>query len=194
MDFLVAHFSAIVFYTLAAVAAAGAVGVITFRHPVHAALSLLVTFLAVAALFVERHAEFLAAVQVLVYAGGIMVLFLFVIMLVNVRHITDRAFLWQVAPYAVLGGVVLGALMAAALLIGVLAAGGGDLDALRSVPGPDGASTVIGNTEAVGQVLYTTYLVPFEIVSVVLLVAMIGAIIFGRRDAALDARKGGGEL
>jgi NADH-quinone oxidoreductase subunit J len=194
MDFLVAHFSEIVFYLLAGLAVAGAVGVITLRHPVHAALALLATFLVVAALFVLRHAEFLAAVQIMVYAGGIMVLFLFVIMLVNVRKIGDEDFLWRQAPSAVMAGVVLGALMAASILVGVLAAGGGNVDALRSVTGADGASTIVGNTEAVGQVLFTTYLVPFEVVSVVLLVAMIGAIIFGRRDAALDGRKGGGRL
>ena len=85
MDALIANFGAIVFYTLAAVAVAGAAGVIGLRNPVHAAMSLLLTFLAVAGLFVLQHAELIAAVQVLVYAGGVMVLFLFVIMLVNVR-------------------------------------------------------------------------------------------------------------
>jgi NADH-quinone oxidoreductase subunit J len=189
MDFLVANFETVVFYTLAILTVVGGVGVIALRNPVHAALSLLWTFLMVAALFVLRHAEFLAAVQVLVYAGGIMVLFLFVIMLVNVRGITpDTVFLSQLGPVAVLAGVLIGTLLAAVILLGVLAAGPpGDPAALRTV----GEETP-GNTEAVAMVLSTSYLVPFEVVSVVLLVAMIGAIIFGRRDAALTGH--GGEV
>lgn len=181
MDFIVAHFEQILFYTLAVLTIAGGIGVIVLKSPVHAALSLLWTFLMVAALFVLRHAEFLAAVQVLVYAGGIMVLFLFVIMLVNVRGIRpDAAFLSQLAPLAVVAGVLVGALLAFVILIGVFAASPGDVTALQQV-----GDETPGNTEAVGMVLYTRYLVPFEVVSVVLLVAMIGAIIFGRREAAL---------
>ena len=187
MDFIVSHFAQIVFYTLAVLTVAGGVGVIALRNPVHAALSLLWTFLMVAALFVLRHAEFLAAVQVLVYAGGIMVLFLFVIMLVNVRGLTpDTVYLSQLAPLAIVAGVLIGALLAVVFSLGVLAAGSHDATALQQVDG-----RVVGNTEAVGMVLYTKYLVPFEVVSVVLLVAMIGAIIFGRRDAALV--RGAGE-
>ncbi len=186
MDFLVTHFAEIVFYLLAGLAVAGGVGVIACRSPVHSALCLLGTFLVVAALFVLRHAEFLAAVQALVYAGGIMVLFLFVIMLVNVRKLKpEGAFLSAQAPLAVAAGVLVGALMALALLLGVLASGEADTAALRAVDGQ-----VLGNTEAIGWVLYRTYLVPFEIVSLVLLVAMIGAIVFGRRDAGLEGKAG----
>jgi len=161
MEYLIANFDAIFFYLVAALAVAGAVGVITLRSPVHAALALLETFIMVAVLFVLRHAEFLAVVQVLVYAGGIMVLYLFVIMLVKVKDLRPED--------AFLSGIVLG----------TMAAGAGAA-AMQTV----GEETV-GNTEAVGWLLYTKYLVPFEVVSVVLLVAMIGAIVFGRRDAAL---------
>ena len=186
MDFLVSNFESILFFVVAALTVAGGVGVIALKSPVHAALSLLSTFLMVAVLFVLRHAEFLAAVQVLVYAGGIMVLFLFVIMLVNVKGVgPETAFLTRWAPLAIVGGVLVGALLALLVLLGVLAAGSGDVSALQTVDG-----TVTGNTEAVGITLYTTYLVPFEIVSVVLLVAMIGAIVFGRRDAGLERRSG----
>ncbi len=186
MDFLLAHSAEIIFYGLAALTILGALGVVVLKSPVHSALSLLWTFLMVAALFILRHAEFLAAVQVLVYGGGIMVLFLFVIMLVNVHKMpVEAAFLGRVAPWAVLGGVLLGSLIALGVMLGTMATGGGDLDALRTITAADGAAMVAGNTEAVGLTLYTTYLVPFEIVSVVLLVAMVGAIVFGRRDAAL---------
>lgn len=189
MDFLVSNFEPILFYVVAVVTVAAGVGVVAFKNPVHSALSLLLSFVMVAVLFVLRHAEFLAAVQVLVYVGGIMVLFLFVIMLVNVKGLTpDSAFLSQLAPLAVVFGVLAGLLVAIFILFGVLATGSGDPTALQQVDGQ-----VVGNTEAVGMTLYTTYLVPFEVVSVVLLVAMIGAIIFGRRDAALDAPGGEGE-
>jgi len=186
MDFIVVHFEQIVFYVLAALTVAGAIGVITLKSPVHAALSLLWSFLMVAALFVLRQAEFLAAVQILVYAGGIMVLFLFVIMLVNVKGLhAESVFLSRIGPLAVMGGVLVGALLSVALLLGVLAA---------SPAGP-GLATVAGehagNTQAVGTALYTKYLVPFEVVSVVLLVAMIGAIIFGRKDPEME---GSGEV
>ena len=87
MDFLVTHFAELLFYVFAALAVAGGIGVVAFKSPVHSALSLLSTFLVVAVLFLLQHAEFVAAVQVMVYAGGIMVLFLFVMMLVNVRSL-----------------------------------------------------------------------------------------------------------
>lgn len=173
----IANFAAIVFYLLAAVAVAGAVGVILFRSPVHAALSLLLTFLGVAGLFVLSHAEFLAAVQVLVYAGGVMVLFLFVIMLVNVRTLpTEGQYVRRLIPAA----VILGALLAVLVGAGLWAAGHapvGGAAALTAVQGQE-----LGNTEAVGWNLYRDYLLPFEVVSVVLLVAMIGAIVMGRRE------------
>ena len=185
METLVANFGAIFFYVVAALAVAGGIGVITFKNPVHAALALLETFVMVAVLFILRHAEFLAAVQVLVYAGGIMVLYLFVIMLVRVKNLrVEEVFLSGVAPLAVLGGVLLGTLVAAGILLGSMAAGDASADVMRTIV-TEGGAEVIGNTEAVGWVLYMKYLVPFEIVSVLLLVAMIGAIVFGRRDAAL---------
>ena len=135
------------YLVVAALTVAGGVGVIALKNPVHSALSLLSTFLMVAVLFVLRHAEFLAAVQVLVYAGGIMVLFLFVIMLVNVKEVgPETAFLTRWAPLAIVGGVLVGALLALLVLLGVLAAGSGDVSALQTV---DGAVT--GNTEAVGS-------------------------------------------
>ena len=181
MDFLLANFGAILFYVVAGITVVAAIGVVTLRNPVHAAVSLLLTFLMVAVLFIMNHAEFLAAVQVLVYAGGIMVLYLFVIMLVRITDIgPGKVFLSGIAPLAILAGVVLGCLIAIGNLLGSRAAGDGSTAAMTAIDGE-----AIGNTEAVGWLLYMKYLVPFEVVSVVLLVAMIGAIVFGRRDAAL---------
>ena len=188
-----ANFGAILFYVVAVITVAAAVGVVTLRNPVHAAVSLLLTFFMVAVLFIMNHAEFLAAVQVLVYAGGIMVLYLFVIMLVRVKNLSiEEVFLTGIAPLAVLGGVLLGTLVAAGILLGSMAAGDASADVMRTIV-TEGGSEVIGNTEAVGWVLYMKYLVPFEIVSVLLLVAMIGAIVFGRRDAALAESGEGAE-
>jgi len=176
MDFLVAHFAQLVFVFLAAVSLAGALGVVLLRQPVHAALSLLASFLGVAGLFVLAHGEFLAAVQVLVYAGGVMVLFLFVIMFVNVRAAhKEQQYLRPLVP-----GAVVGSLLFAALALGAVWALGGRAGAqpgaLTAVEGEQ-----LGNTEAVAWLLYRDYLLPFEVVSVLLLVAMVGAIVLGAK-------------
>ncbi len=185
MDFLVAHFAELLFYFLAGLTVLFALGVVLFKNPVHSALSLLATFVTVAMLFIFSHAEFLGAVQLMVYAGGIMVLFLFVIMLARTEGIqSEAAFLSNMAPAAVVGGVLLGALISAGILLGVLASGHGNPAALEMV---DGAR--LGNTEAVSMLLYTKYLIPFEVVSVILLVAMIGAIVFGRKDRFSEVGK-----
>lgn len=176
MDFLVAHFAHAVFLFLALLSLGGAVGVVALKHPVHAALALLFSFLGVAGLFVLAHGEFLAAVQVLVYAGGVMVLFLFVIMFVNVRTADKEAqYLKPLVPLAVVGGLLF-AVLALTALWALGARPLGETTPLVSVAGE-----VVGNTEAVGWVLYRDYLLPFEIVSVLLLVAMVGAIVLGRK-------------
>lgn len=181
MDWVVANVVPIVFYTAAVLVVAGAAGVIWFRNPIHAALSLLATFLAVAGLFVLQHAEFIAAVQIVVYAGGVMVLFLFVMMLVNVRTLPRECqYVRSLLPAAVVTGGFLAAVVAAGLFArSYLAAA--DPAALTTVEGQ-----VMGNTEAVGWVLYRDFLLPFEVVSLVLLVAMLGAIVMGRRDRPED--------
>ena len=177
MSWFLVHFAQIVFYVLAACTVAGAIGVIGFRHPVNAALSLLGTFLSVAGLFVLMHAEFLAAVQILVYAGGIMVLFLFVIMLVRVRTIpSEPQYLRGLAPAA--AGV--GGLLAVLVGVGLWAAAQAPL--ANPAPLQQVQGMTLGNTEAVGWNLYRDYLLPFEVVSIVLLVAMIGAIVMGRKE------------
>jgi NADH-quinone oxidoreductase subunit J len=173
------------FWVLAAVVVIGAVGVVVMRQPVHSALFLLLSFVAVAGLFVLANAEFLAAVQILVYAGGIMVLFLFTIMLVNVRRQEREGFIHRQAGVAILFGaafyVVVGGLLvgeARKLAAGDLFAAA-DPAALAAVAFPGGS--VAGNSQAVGWALYRDYFLPFEIASVFLLVAMIGAVVLGKR-------------
>ena len=161
---------AIVFYGLSAVMLGSAVMVITRRNPVHAAVFLVLTFLAMAGLFVMMEAEFVAAVQVLVYAGGIVVLFLFVVMLVNLDVDWRPSGTWQ---------AVLGAGWALALVLLLLSA------AVDWRPGtaPEAASFRDGggNMQAVGELLYRDYLLPFELASVLLLVAMVGAVMLALR-------------
>jgi NADH-quinone oxidoreductase subunit J len=176
MDFLVTHGSSILFYVFAALALAGAVGVVTLRNPMYGALSLLLTFLAVAVLFLLRHAEFLAIVQIFVYGGGIMVLFLFVIMLVNLHRLREtRMFSRQTPAVAVLALVMLGIFVWVFLQVDFGPAG-----ALPEVF-VTAAGEPKGNPAAVAWDLYTLHLLPFEIASIFLLVAMIGAVSLGRR-------------
>ena len=177
MEFLTAHGAALLFYLFAGIALMSAVVVITQRNPMFGAIALLVTFLSIAALFVLRHAEFLAAVQIFVYGGGIMVLFLFVIMLVNLHKLKEtQTFLGQ-APMAFILGLLLVVLFGFIFLSAQFGTPPTSPEQLVSVDGE-----VAGNAQAVAWLLYREYLLPFEIASVFLLVAMIGAVVLGRRD------------
>ena len=167
---------AIAFYTIAAFILGFAVLVISTRDTVHSVLFLVLDFLFVAALYVLLGAEFLAAIQVLVYAGGIVVLYLFVVMLVNLKRPPEV----YEDPHR---RTNLGFALAAAVLmeLGAVAA----YAYARPAPALAGAAAVIpvsGNTEEVGWLLYTSYLIPFEIASMLLLVAMIGAIVLAKRE------------
>ena len=167
----------VIFFVFAAIALVAAVGVITLRNPMYCAISLLSCFLSVAVLFLLRHAEFLGIVQLFVYGGGIMVLFLFVIMLVNLYQLKDlRLFLGQSRPAAVI--VLAMAAFFIFLLAGVdFGPAFADPSAFVTVEGKE-----LGNSQAVAWSLYRDYLLPFEIASVFLLVAMIGAVVLGRRQ------------
>jgi len=178
MGSFVAHGPALLFYLFAALAVVGAVGVVALRNPMYGAISLLVTFLAVAVLFLLRHAEFLAVVQVFVYGGGIMVLFLFVIMLVNLHKLDQTKIFWRQSPAAlVLGLLLLGFFGWLFLHVGF---GPAFEQPQNFVTAGNGA--VAGNSQAVAWSLYRDYLLPFEIASLFLLVAMIGAVVLGRRQ------------
>ena len=176
MDFVVANGEAILFYLFAALALAGALLVISLRNPMYGAIGLLLSFLAVAALFLLRRAEFLAAVQVFVYGGGIMVLFLFVIMLVNLHRLRETRLFLSQWPLAGLMALLLVALFGLALSNVRFGPANPVPEAFVQV-GPK----IMGNSEAVAWVLYRDYLLPFEIASLFLLVAMIGAVVLGRR-------------
>ncbi|OQW62342.1 MAG: NADH-quinone oxidoreductase subunit J [Proteobacteria bacterium HN_bin10] len=146
--------------------------VVSLRNPVYSALSLLILFFHVAGLYVTLHAEFLAAVQVIVYAGAILVLYLFVVMLLNLKR-EDR-YHGQLPVGGLLG---LTLLTEAVLLFASRRSG-----ASEPAAATEAAAEAAGNTETIGEVLYSTYLFPFEVASLILLVAMIGAIILAKRD------------
>lgn len=166
---------AALFYLFGAVALAGGLSIVLSRNPMFGAMGLLATLLGVAGLFLLRAAEFVAAVQVFVYGGGVMVLFVFVIMLIRGEEMRAR------------GKYVPGALVAVAVALGVVtlltaaavslrAAPAGTLVALREIEGE-----AVGNTAALAWRLYRDFLLPFEIASIYLVVAMVGAVVLAQR-------------
>jgi NADH-quinone oxidoreductase subunit J len=179
----------IVFVVGAVVVLSGALGVILSRNPVHSALMLIMTLFGIAVLFVAQEAHFLAAVQVIVYAGAIVVLFLFVIMLLGV----DQAETLETEP---IGGQRPAAGVVALASVGLIV-----LLAVRAVQVSTGAQSVSGaldgegsNLEKLARVLFTDYLFAFEVTSVLLVIAVVGAVVLSRKPAPEDvqARKGAG--
>ena len=167
---------AFAFYFISACILGFAVLVISTKDTVHSVLFLVLDFLFVAALYVLLNAPFLAAIQVLVYAGGIVVLYLFVVMLVNLKRPPEA----HSDPHR---HTRLGFGLAAAVLaeLGAIAFYGSS-QPLAPVAISTAVIPVTGNTEQVGWLLYTSYLIPFEIASMLLLVAMIGAIVLAKRE------------
>jgi len=159
----------IVFYTFSLVMLAGAVMVITVRNPVYAALSLVLTFFSAAALWMLLEVEFLAIVLILVYVGAVMVLFLFVVMMLDINVAPLKEGFMRYLP----AGIAVAALMAIELLMVVWSKGRFE-EGAYPVPAPVAAD--YSNTKAVGEHLFTNYLLAFEVAGVVLLVAIIAAV------------------
>jgi len=168
------------FFYFALVIAASSVLVVALRNPIYSALSLLIMFFHVAGLYVTLHAEFLAAVQVIVYAGAILVLYLFVVMLLNLKQ--DDRYHRQWPAAAAVGSILALEAVMLTLVKGQPLADG-------PVGPPETVSEGLGNTEALGDVLYSTYLFPFEVASLLLLVAMIGAIMLAKKDLAVNSER-----
>ncbi|MCP9454796.1 MAG: NADH-quinone oxidoreductase subunit J [Nitrospira sp.] len=161
----------LVFGYFAGVIAVAAVLVVALRNPVYSVLSLLVMFFHVAGLYITLHAEFLAAVQIIVYAGAILVLYLFVLMLLNSKQDDRYHRQWQMA-------VILCCPLFLELMVLFAGVDPGATDPLAAAPMNSGED----NTRAIGLTLFSTYLFPFEVASLILLVAMIGAIMLAKRD------------
>lgn len=168
----------VVFIGAAAMVLAGALGVVLRSNPVHAALSLVLTLFGIAVMFISQEANFLAAVQVIVYAGAIVVLFLFVIMLLGVDKIEDVRTepIKAQRQLALIVGVGILALIATAVIKGrdTLAGSGPGID-VPSVADPD------ANTRQLSRVIFSDYVVAFEVTSVLLVIAVVGTVLLARR-------------
>lgn len=159
----------VIFFLLSVVALFGALNVAFQRNPVVGALNLILTILAIAGLYITLNADFLAAVQIIVYAGAIMILFLFVILLVNL----DRE-LWEDFSVFKLPTPILGGLLGVTLVVLLICAEVPVDPAQAATPDP-------GSGKEVGRLLFTEYAFPFEVASVILFAGMIGAIVLAKK-------------
>jgi NADH-quinone oxidoreductase subunit J len=168
--------SVLVFVTSALLILIGAIGVISVKNPVHAALCLIMTLLGVAVTFVAQSADFLAAVQIIVYAGAIVVLFLFVIMFLGVdrrEHIHFEPLVGQRAFAAVGVAITVGGLIAL-MATSHWVSGAASVTTKLSSGG--------GNVHELGTAVFTTYLFAFEVTAALLIIAVVGAVLLARRE------------
>ena len=167
----------ILFILLAIVAVVSALGMLLSKNAVYSALNLILNFCTIAVIYLVLGAPFIALAQITVYAGAIMVLFLFVIMLLGAERLNVGETLpWQ-RPLAVIAGVVLGALAVYTIFFRP-----------GTFPESGALEEGFGSPEAIGLVLFTEYLLPFEVVSILLLVAMVGVIVLTRRNTRKSDR------
>jgi NADH-quinone oxidoreductase subunit J len=167
----------ILFYIFAAVAIGGALGVVLAKSPVGSLLFMVATLASLAGTFVLLEAHFLAAIQIIVYAGAIMVLFLFVIMLLNLGHDYQKDLkggFFGILSFMVVG--VIAGLLARQIGVSAVFEPGAEAAAI------DAALREHGAVGAIAQPLYTTYVVPFEITGILLLVAIVGALVLAKRN------------
>ena len=160
----------VIFFLLAAIAVLGAISLILQRHPIHSALSLIVVMIALAGLYLLMGAEFVAAVQIIVYGGAIMVLFIFVIMLLNAGE-EERTNLSRLAFYA---GIPL-----AVAVTGLIAAAIVSSNSATSMASTSGTLT---STKTLSNLLFTEFVYPFELTSFLILIAILGAIVLAQRE------------
>jgi NADH-quinone oxidoreductase subunit J len=162
----------IFFYIFAVIAVISAIAVVSVRNPVHSAVYLIVCFLQVAAIFILLRAPFLAAVQVFIYVGAVMVLFLFAVMVLDVGK---ESFGEHMHSQAIPAVITVAGLLAVA--IWMISTG-----RLTAPLGPYTEEALAKNTEVIGKALYTQYIFPFEVVSLLLLIALIGAVVLVLKD------------
>jgi len=167
-----------IFFTFAAIALVGAVLVVTSKNTIHSAIWLITTLLATAGIYLQLRAELLFAVQVILYVGGIMVLFIFVIMLVNLDVSLRQIQFNRQTTVALVLALALGGLLP---VMHYFLHDQVWLPATQTARPVAAGVAAQGNTEMVGDVLFARYMVPFEVASVLLLVAMIGAVVMAKR-------------
>lgn len=161
-------FKTFVFYVLSAIMVIAGLRVITARNPVHAALFLVLAFFTAGGIWLLLAAEFLAIVLVMVYVGAVMVLFLFVVMMLDINIDRLREGFWSYLPVGALIGVL--------LVVEMILVLGGSYFGLAEMPAPPAAQAGYSNTRELGRLLYTDYVYPFELASLLLLVAMVVAV------------------
>ena len=162
------NFQDIIFYIFAAILVASALGVITARNPVYSALLLVLAFVTCAGLWLLLEAEFLAITLVLVYVGAVMVLFLFVVMMLDINLDQLREGFWRWFPFGAIIALVMVAEIAMVLM--------GQHFGLEEIPTPKPQAADYSNTKELGRLIYTEYVYAFELAAVLLLVAMVAAI------------------
>ncbi len=167
------EFTTYVFYLLAGILVLAGLRVITARNPVHAVLYLVLAFFTSGALWILLQAEFLAIALIMVYVGAVMVLFLFVVMMLDINIERLREGFWNNLPLS----IVIGLLMVVEMGI-VL---GGRQFGLETLPAPEAHAAGYSNTKELGRLLFTEYAYPFELASVILLVAIIAAVVLTLR-------------
>jgi NADH-quinone oxidoreductase subunit J len=160
-----------IFYILAIGTIVSGVMVVVQKNPVICAMFLVTVMLCLAGIYLLLFAEFIAAIQVIVYAGAVMVLFLFVIMLLNLEKEVKAN---TRSPFQKTAGLVLGILLVGILAAAVFAAG-------QPFPGPRVEPGAVSNSVSIGRMLFSRYLLPFEITSFILLIAIIGVILIGKK-------------
>ena len=170
-------FQQIVFWTLCVLTLGFAVGVIMSRNPINSILFLILTFFSISAHYVMLNAQFLAIVNIIVYAGAIMVLFLFVIMLMNLNGDTEPQKNTLVQFAAVIAGGALLLILIAAFKSTISGIDGKTIDLTQS--------SDIGLIKNLGKMLFSKYVFPFEMASVLFLSAMVGAVVLGKQDKDL---------
>jgi len=166
-----------IFYIFAVLSVLGALGVLFLRNPIHCALSLVGTFFCLGAIYVMLNAEFVAVIQVLVYAGAIMVLFLFVLMLLSSKDSEKYVNKWSVGKIKILAGL---------LSLGIFIQIAGLFTANELQLGSKGEYPLevveeVGSITLIGRLLFTDYILSFEIIAILLLVAVIGAVVIAKR-------------
>ena len=172
----------VLFIVFGIICVAGAVNLLAQRHPINSALSLVVVMASLALIYLLLGAEFVAAIQVIVYAGAIMVLFVFVIMLLNAgaeeRTRGSRIALFIGVPgVVVLAGTVGWMLVRSGSALGTVSA-----QSISSAASSSSAATSFGDTHTIARLLFQNFLLPFEVTSVLILIAIMGAVVLGKRE------------
>jgi NADH-quinone oxidoreductase subunit J len=161
----------VIFFVLAGLAVLGAVALIVQSHPIHSALSLILVMLSLAGLYLLMGAEFVAAVQIIVYGGAVMVLFIFVIMLLNAGE-EERTNFSKLATFA---GVPLALALAGIIAVAIARSSG-------NISAPATTSGAITSTKTLSMMLFSDFVYPFELTSFLILIAIVGAIVLAQRE------------